>query len=399
MDVSAFEPLATGRRRSLFAPDLEDNHALLLERLAGSRVAVIGAAGSIGSAVVKGLLRYRPRSLVLFDLNENDLVEIVRDLRATPGLRLPDDFAELPIGLGSAELYRFFREQEPCDYVLNLSAMKHVRSEKDVYCLMRMVDTNVLFVDELLGELPRPSTNFLSVSTDKAVNPASLMGATKMVMERVLLLRSARQPFSTARFANVAFSKGSLPLGFLLRVMKRQPIAAPSDVRRYFISHQEAGDLCLLACALGGNGDLFLPKAENLAARSLVEVAAGVLAAFGYEPYECASVEEAKERIADLPDRGKWPCCFSASDTSGEKLVEELHAEDDPLDLARFRAVGVIPQSGRDVDREAVEGFLAFAREAKGAAGITKARYVEELLRVLPTLQHVETGKNLDAKL
>lgn len=398
MDVRPYEPLATGRTESLFAPDVERCRPHLRERLEGRRVAVIGAAGSIGSAVVQGLLEHGPESLVLFDLNENELAETIRDLRSGAGLRLPADLAALPIGLGSAELRRYFAEAAAFDYVLNLCALKHVRSEKDVYSLMRMVDTNVLFVDEFLRDLPRPCGRFFSVSSDKAVNPANLMGATKMVMEKVLLLRSGRQPFATARFANVAFSRGSLPHAFLLRVEKRQPLAGPLDVRRYFISHEEAGQLCLLACVLGDNGDVFFPKLENLAEKSLPEIAAATLRRLGYEPFECGSESEARARVEELASRRLWPCYFAPSDTTGEKPAEEFHGEDDAVALDRFRTIGVVRQSAADVDAETVERFLAFARDAR-QRWVAKEDYVRELRRVIPTLHHVELGRSLDAKI
>jgi nucleoside-diphosphate-sugar epimerase len=398
VDVRTFEPLATGRTGSLFAPDLERCRPQLRERLEARRVAVIGAAGSIGSAVVRALLEHAPGALVLFDLDENELVETIRDLRSSAGLALPGELAALPIGLGSAELRRYFAESEPFDYILNLSALKHVRSEKDVFSLMRMIDTNVLFVDGFVADLPRPCGRFFSVSSDKAVNPASLMGATKMVMEKVLLLRSGRQPFSTARFANVAFSRGSLPRGFLARVEKRQPLAAPLDVRRYFISHEEAGQLCLLACVLGGNGDVFFPKLASLIEKSLPEIAGATLRRLGYEPFECGSENEAKARVEELARRGLWPCYFAPSDTTGEKPLEEFHREGEAVDLDRFATIGVVRQSAADLDREAVERFLAFAREAR-ERWVAKEDYVRELRRVVPTLRHVELGRSLDAKI
>ncbi len=397
--ISKFERAATGRELSLFAADIEDNRDTLLERLQGRRVAIIGAAGSIASSVVKSLLQFSPRSLMLFDLNENGLVEIVRDLRSSREFDVPDEFAELPIGLGSSEFIRYFQESEPFDYIFNLSAMKHVRSEKDVYCLMRMVDTNVLFLDEFLQELPRPAVNFFSVSSDKAVNPANLMGASKMVMEKVLLLRSERQPFSTARFANVAFSNGSLPFGFLMRIQKRQPLAGPKDVKRYFISHEEAGQLCILGCVLGENADVFFPKLGNLQERTFFEIAAKTLNEFGYEAYECSSEDEARSRINELLPKKKWPCYFAASDTTGEKVLEEFHGPEDMLNLDRFNAVGIIQQSPDSVDPTVIEGFLEFARDAKRRRGIKKEDYVAEFQKVIPSLYHVEKGKVLDEKM
>ena len=364
IDVTQYEPLATGRHSSLFEADWESSKTVLADRFCERRVAVIGAAGSIGSAVVKELIRFLPRSLVLFDLNENSLVEIVRDLRSSPGLKLPDQLEELPIGLGTMEFLRYFRETERFDYILNLSAMKHVRSEKNVYCLMRMVDTNVLFLDDFINALPEPCAKFFSVSSDKAVSPANLMGATKMVMEKVLFLRSVRQPFSTARFANVAFSNGSLAHGFLQRIQKRQPLAAPRDIKRYFISHAEAATLCLFACALGNNADVFFPKPESLVEFTFPEIAEALLRSLGYVPHLCCSEEEARAKAREMIPHKRWPCYFSTSDTSGEKPFEAFVAEGDTVDNSRFISMGVVQQSVRCSAAE-VEAFLAFAREAR----------------------------------
>lgn len=397
--VSKFERFATGREQSLFALDIEKNREALLERLQGSRVAVIGAAGAIGSSVVKNILQFNPRSLVLFDLNENELVEIVRDLRSSREFDVPDEFAELPIGLGTTEFYRYFQDAEPFDYILNLSAMKHVRSEKNVYCLMRMVDTNVLFLDDFLERLPQPPRNFFSVSSDKAVNPGNLMGATKMVMEKVLLMRSDRQSSSTARFANVAFSNGSLPAGFLMRIQKQQPLAGPEDVKRYFISHEEAGQLCILGCVLGENANVFFPKLDRLEEKTFLEVAVKTLNELGYEPYRCSSEEEARARMSELVAKQQWPCYFTTSDTTGEKPFEEFYGSEDRLDLARYEGIGVIQQMPNSVDRTVVEAFLEFAREAKLRPSIRKEDYVTELQKVIPTLYHVEKGKILDEKM
>ena len=255
-----YEALATGRAGSLFQRDIDQNRPALSSGLANRSVVVIGAAGSIGSAAVRNILAFHPAVLALIDLNENNLVELVRDLRSSIDVTLPQRFFALPIGLGSAECRRFFAEAPPFDYLFNLCAVKHVRSETSVFSLMRMIDTNILFLDELLQSLPAARTKLFSVSTDKAANPASMMGASKRMMEMVLLGHSERQPFSTARFANVAFSDGSLPFAFIKRLEKRQPIAAPNDVKRFFMSHQEAGQLCLLSGILGKNRAAFFPR-------------------------------------------------------------------------------------------------------------------------------------------
>ena len=435
-----YEHIVTGRTESLFAEDIRANADALREALSGQRIAVVGAAGSIGSAVVKTLLRFAPGALTLIDLSENNLVELVRDLRSTDGLRLPPEFATLPIGLGSVEFARYFAESKPFDYFLNLSAIKHVRTERDVYCLLRMVDTNVLFLHEFLSRNPYRFKKVFSVSSDKATNPANLMGASKMIMEKELLARSDVQPFSTARFANVAFSDGSLPFGFLQRIAKRQPLSAPSDVRRYFISHQEAGELCVLSCGLGENRDVFFPNlAQGLDEKTFADIARDLLAELGYQPVECASEAEAKWGVEDgrweLGDREvgdggsktedgmpkaapisnlqstnflrkPWPCYFFKSDTTGEKEFEEFFAQGEQLLLDRFKRVGIVKgmEDGRWKMEDgglgvAISDFLDFVRKAKADPTITKVDYVREIHKLVPTLQHHETGRNLDQKM
>jgi FlaA1/EpsC-like NDP-sugar epimerase len=428
-----YEHLITGRTESLFAEDVRANEDALREALGGKRIAVVGAAGSIGSAVTKTLLRFVPAALTLIDLSENNLVELVRDLRSTDGLRLPAEFATLPIGMGSVEFDRYFAETKPFDYFLNLSAIKHVRTERDVYCLARMIDTNVLFLHEFLSRNPYRFKKVFSVSSDKATNPANLMGATKMIMEKALLARSDEQPFSTARFANVAFSDGSLPFGFLQRIAKCQPLSAPSDVRRYFISHQEAGELCVLSCGLGENRDVFFPNlARGLDEKTFADIARDLLVELGYKPVECASEEEAKARSAEREaesaerqaERAKrqvesgerqaesgerfapsasrlaqvWPCYFFKSDTTGEKEFEEFFAQGERLVLDRFKCVGVVQQE-KWSDAHLLEDFLAFFRAAKGDSRVDKSQYVRAIQKLVPTLQHRETGRNLDQKM
>lgn len=396
---SPYERLATGRTSSLLAADIEANSALLSERIANSRIAVVGAAGSIGSSVVRTILRFAPRALVLIDISENNLVELVRDLRSSPGVRLPADFATLPIAMGSLEFARYFAESPRFDYFFNLAALKHVRSEKDVYCLIRMIDTNVLFMHDFLCEHPYRFEKVFSVSSDKAANPANLMGATKMAMEQVLLHRSEEQPFSTARFANVAFSDGSLPFGFLKRIERRQALAAPNDVRRFFISHQEAGELCVLSAMAGNNRDVFFPDlVEGKDEKTFSQIAEDLLHELGFEPVLCESEEEAKRRTEELIPQRKWPCSFFASDTTGEKDYEEFHVEGETVDRERFDAVGVI-ERGPLADHRPVEQYLEFARAARSDRTVTKASHVQALEELVPTLRHHETGKNLDAKM
>lgn len=399
MKLSDYEEIVTGRSLSLFSEEMSDHACVLSDSLGRSRIAIVGAAGSIGAAVVKTILQFRPGALSLFDLNENNLVELVRDLRSTEGIRLPEDFAALPIGLGSTEFDRYFKDSVDFDYLLNLSALKHVRSEKNIYCLMRMIDTNVLFLHSFLRDNPYRFIKVFSVSSDKAANPANLMGASKTIMEQALLAWAGVQPFSTARFANVAFSDGSLPYGFLRRLEKRQPLSAPKDVRRYFISHQEAGQLCVLSCVLGENCDVFFPKLTGGAdEKTFSRIAVDLLEAMGYEPVECSSEEEAKARAEQLIPQRRWPCYFFASDTTGEKEYEEFYVDGEQLDMDRFNYIGVAKR-GPLSTAGAVSEFIEFCRRAKADPNITKEDYVRAMREVVPTLHHAEAGRNLDQKM
>ncbi len=397
--IQEYETLVTRRSVSLFAQTIEEHRSALEDCMSGHRIAVIGAAGSIGAAVVKMLLHFEPKALCLIDLSENNLVELVRDLRSTDGVRLPPEFTTVPIGLGSVEFDRYFADSLPFDYFLNLSAVKHVRSEKNIYCLMRMIDTNVVFLHDFLGDNPYQFRKVFSVSSDKAANPANLMGASKMIMEQILLARADVQPFSTARFANVAFSDGSLPYGFLRRIEKRQPISAPNDVRRYFISHREAGELCVLSCMLGENCDVFFPKLiGGKDEKAFSQIAVDLLATLKYEAVECSSEDEAKARAEELIPQKRWPCYFFKSDTTGEKEYEEFYVEGERLDMDRFRSIGVTKRSPLR-DTGPLKEFLEFSRVAKTDPNITKEDYVRAMLRVVPTLHHVETGRSLDQKM
>ena len=399
MDHCNYERLITGRVSSFFKEDLRENGSQMSKSILDARIAIVGAAGSIGSSVVKTVLSYKPKAVSLIDISENNLVEVVRDLRSTDGLVMPEVFTALPIGLGTIEFQRYFQETKPFDYILNLSAVKHVRSEKNIYCLIRMLDTNALFLYDFLRENPYRFNKVFSVSSDKAANPANIMGASKMIMEKILMEGSEEQPFSTARFANVAFSDGSLPFGFLRRISKQQPISAPNDVKRYFISHQEAGELCVLSCFLGENRDVFFPKlASGRDEKTFSRIAVELLDYLGYEPVVYQSEEEAKARAKEVIPQKKWPCFFFASDTTGEKQYEEFYTRDELLDMERFKGIGVIKRSAMN-GTELLDGFVEFCRRAKGDARITKKDYVNAIKEIVPNLEHFETGRNLDQRM
>jgi FlaA1/EpsC-like NDP-sugar epimerase len=388
------------RSGSMFYEDMSLHRGAIRDAVAGARIIVIGAAGSIGSAFVKQLIPYRPGALHLVDISENNLVEVVRDLRSSP-LSLPEDFMTYAVAMGSEEFERLLDAQGDYDYVVNFSALKHVRSEKDPFSLMRMYNTNVLHVKRLLEMLAGTGVRkHFSVSSDKAANPASVMGATKIFMERILLAYSGRVAFSTARFANVAFSDGSLLHGFLQRLAKRQPFSAPYDVKRYFISHEEAGQLCLLSCFLGDNRDIYFPKLdETKDVLTFSQIAEMVLAAYGLEPDRCASEEEAKEKAARLGSAEKsWPCYFFESDTTGEKPYEEFYTAADLVNLDHYHNVGVISQQAW-TDMDKLERALAAFEAIRRAPKWQKEDMVDAIRIIVPELEHEEKGRNLDQKM
>lgn len=385
-----------GRSRSLFADDMDRHVSDLHEAISGRRVLVVGAAGSIGGAFVRQLAAYGPRCLHLVDLNENTMVELVRELRSS-SLKMPEDFRTVSVDFGSAEFARFVAACGPYDIFVNFSAMKHVRSERDVFSLMRMLDVNVRALSDFLAS-PASSglTRAFSVSTDKSVRPVNLMGATKNLMERVLFRHGERLGATSARFANVAFSAGSLLEGFEMRLAKRQSLAAPTDVKRYFISHEEAGQLCLLACFAGATREVLFPKmtaANDL--MGMADIATAFLHHHGYEPLLCGSEDEARQ-MTHIP-KGRWPCWFSPSDTTGEKPFEEFYRDSDAVDNARFAKVAVVKEARPD---EAVlDHFLAGLSRLRRAERWEKADVVELVRAAVPELSHTELGRSLDLKM
>lgn len=389
-----------GRSSSFLESDLIASHGLIKDALRNQRILVIGAAGSIGSAFVRELIRYRPRLLHLVDISENNLAELVRDYRSS-GCNLPNEFATFALDFGRLEMRNLLKTQD-YDYVLNFAALKHVRSERDPYTLMRLFDVNVLSNARLimwLKETHIPKKIF-AVSSDKAVRSGNLMGGSKAFMERVFLAHSDEIPFGSARFANVAFSDGSLLYGFKQRLEKRQPITAPDDVRRYFISHQEAGQLCLLGCFAGRNREItysdFRPDRDML---TFSEIAKIFLKESGYEPFECASEEEALDLAAKLDESSTaWPCYFSSTDTSGEKPYEEFVDPSEETDASRFSVMGVIT---KPVDHGA-EKTLAAVEELKvlRASGQWTIEEIATIVKkAVPEINHVQSARNLDEKM
>ena len=388
-----------GRTEPLFAADIERREAELSAAVAESRFLVIGGAGSIGQAVAREIFKRRPRALHVVDISENNLVELVRDLRSTLGY-ITGDFRTFAIDCGSVGFDALMRWSGGYDYILNLSALKHVRSEKDPFTLMRMVDVNILNTNRTLDwAREQGARKYFCVSTDKAANPVNMMGASKRIMEMFLMRASLETPISTARFANVAFSDGSLLHGFNQRLAKRQPLAAPRDVRRYFVTPQESGELCLMSCLLGENRDIFFPKlSEQLHLTTFDAIAVKYLAALGYEAVPCASEEEARARVEELIPRGQWPCYFADSDTTGEKDFEEFFTEREVLDMERFESIGVI-RNEPVFDAERLDRFVRRIAELKAAGRWDKPDLVALFHAMIPDFAHRETGKYLDARM
>lgn len=388
-----------GRDRELFGQDLARHEKELSELVSGSRFLVIGGAGSIGQAVTREIFRRKPRLLHVVDVSENNMVELVRDVRSSLGY-IEGEFATFAIDAGSDVFDAFMAAGPGYDYVLNLSALKHVRSEKDPYTLMRMVDVNVFNTDKTMRQAKeKGARKYFCVSTDKAANPVNMMGASKRIMEMFLMRRSLELPVSTARFANVAFSDGSLLYGFNRRVEKEQPLSAPNDVRRYFVTPKESGELCLMSCLLGDNRDLFFPKLdEDLNLIAFSDIAVRYLRRLGYEPVECASEEEARARVPELKAARKWPVYFFKSDTTGEKDCEEFYTEGERLDLGRFASIGVI-QNGPDYDAARVEAFERRIGAMRARGSWDRGELVALFNETIPEFRHLETGKFLDGRM
>lgn len=388
-----------GRSWPLFDSDIQRHEAELSALVRGGRFLVIGGAGSIGQAVTREIFKRKPRTLHVVDISENNMVELVRDIRSTLGY-IDGDFRTFAIDCGSREFSALMAAERGYDYVLNLSALKHVRSEKDPFTLMRMIEVNVLNTISTIAQARTGGTRkYFCVSTDKAANPVNMMGASKRIMEMFLMRGSETLPISTARFANVAFSDGSLLHGFNQRFAKRQPISAPNDVRRYFVTPQESGELCLSSCLVGDNRDIFFPKlSEQLDLTRFSDIAVRYLQSLGFEPFECASEDEARERAAELIATKRWPVYFFASDTTGEKDFEEFYTGRETLDMQRFDSIGVI-KSAPEYDTEKLGHFLGTIERLRSQPLWDKPNLVELFNYMIPEFQHKETGKYLDGRM
>ncbi|MDD2480092.1 MAG: UDP-N-acetylglucosamine 4,6-dehydratase [Victivallaceae bacterium] len=390
----------TGRAQSMFLADIDAHRDELRAAIAGKRVLVIGGAGTIGSSYIRALLPFGPAQLVVVDLSENGLTELTRDLRSTCGMFVPEDYRTYPISFADPVFAKVFKNNGGFDIVANFSAHKHVRSEKDAYSVQALLENNVLRARGLLEMLvEQPPEHFFCVSTDKAANPVNIMGASKRVMEDMIMAYSDRFKVTTARFANVAFSNGSLLAGFIERLMKKQPLSSPNDVKRYFVSPEESGQICMLACMLGRSREIFFPKLGEEQMMTFSTIADAFLQSLGYEVKCCASEEEARQFAAAMPDDSKvYPVYYFASDTTGEKSFEEFYTGDELVNMRRFAALGVIESvKARPVSE--LQAFFASMRALLDREDVTKAEIVQAIQQFIPNFEHVEKGKNLDQKM
>jgi FlaA1/EpsC-like NDP-sugar epimerase len=388
-----------GREKELFFNDLQKHEEELSKIVSLSSFLVIGGAGSIGQAVTKEIFKRHPKKLHVVDISENNMVELVRDIRSSFGY-IEGYFATFALDVGSVEYDAFIKADGKYDYVLNLSALKHVRSEKDPFTLMRMCDVNIFNTDKTLRQsIENGVKKYFCVSTDKAANPVNMMGASKRIMEMFVMRKSKQINVSMARFANVAFSDGSLLHGFNQRLEKNQPIVAPNDIKRYFVTPQESGELCLMSCIFGENRDIFFPKlSEDLHLITFADIAVKYLKEKGYEPYLCKNEDEARELSKTLPEQGKWPCLFTTSDTTGEKDFEEFFTDKETLNMDRFENLGIIKNEAL-FDEELLNEFRDKIESMKKNQEWSKEQIVELFFKMIPDFGHKETGKYLDAKM
>jgi FlaA1/EpsC-like NDP-sugar epimerase len=388
-----------GRTAPLFDKDISSRRTELGDLVSNSRFLVIGGAGSIGQAVTREIFKRNPLALHVVDISENNMVELVRDIRSTLGY-IDGDFRTFALDCGSNEYRALMNASGGYDYVLNLSALKHVRSEKDPFTLMRLIEVNILnTIKTVQMGKEQGAKKYFCVSTDKAANPVNMMGASKRIMEMFLMRESESVDISTARFANVAFSDGSLLHGFNQRFSKQQPISAPNDVRRYFVTPQESGELCLMSCLLGENRDIFFPKlSEELHLTTFSDIAERYIENLGYEPYHCSTEQEARDRSDELIASKRWPCYFFKSDTSGEKDFEEFFTDNEILDMNRFKKLGVIKNEA-DFDKNLLDNFIEVISELRNQQVWGKSPICDLFNQMIPGFDHKETGKYLDGRM
>ena len=390
----------TFRPQSMFLKDIEANRETLTREIKDKKVCVIGGAGSIGSSFIKAVLRFEPKSVVVVDLNENGLAELVRDVRSTEGLYVPEEFRCYTLNFADPIFERIFREEKGFDIVANFSAHKHVRSEKDRYSVQALIENNDIKAKKLMDLLTvYPPKHFFCVSTDKAANPVNIMGASKRIMEDLVMAYNRYFKVTTARFANVAFSNGSLPDGWIHRLQKKQPLAAPSDVKRYFVSPEESGQICMLACILGRPGEVFFPKLGEDQMLTFSSICDDFVKAEGFIKKECVSDADAKQYASAMDYESEtYPVVYFKSDTTGEKAYEEFYVPGEKVNMQRFQALGVVEQTTRHEMSE-VNNFFDNLEAIFAKDDFTKAQVADAIKEFIPNFEHEEKGKNLDQKM
>lgn len=390
----------TTRSTSLFSTDIEKNKNKLAQDIEGKSVCVIGGAGTIGSSFIRAILPFKPSKLIVIDLNENGLAELTRDLRSTYGMYVPEEYRTYTLNFADPIFTRIFREEQGFDIVANFSAHKHVRSEKDKYSVQALIENNDIKAKKFMDLLCEyPPKHFFCVSTDKAANPVNIMGASKRIMEDMVMAYTSKFKVTTARFANVAFSNGSLPDGWLNRVKKKQPLAAPNDVKRYFVSLEESGQICMLACILGKNGEIFFPKLGEDQMLTFSNICDEFVKSIGCKKLECANDEEAKKVANDMSyETNQYPVYYFKSDTTGEKAFEEFFVPGEKLDMNRFEGIGIIEES-KHRSMEDIKSFFNEIEEIFTNPSFTKEEVVASIKRFIPNFEHEEKGKNLDQKM
>jgi FlaA1/EpsC-like NDP-sugar epimerase len=389
----------TKRDSSFFLHDIRKNAKLLSKKIKGKSVLVIGGAGTIGASYIKAILKFEPSKLYVIDTNENGLTELTRDLRSTAEQFIPDDYKTYPMSFGDPVFRKMFVQEGPFQIVANFAAHKHVRSEKDKYSIEAMIENNVFKAKEFLDLLVEyKPEHFFCVSTDKATNPVNVMGASKKLMEEVIMAYSSEIQITTARFANVAFSNGSLLAGYIERLFKNQPISCPTDVKRFFVSPEESGQICMLACMLGNSGEIFFPKLCEEEMTYFKEITVDFFKQSNREIVLCSSDEEAREKSRNLSSTDPYPVYFFESDTSGEKLYEEFFTETDEVDQETFTSLGVI-KNARKLPKTEIEATLNELKALMDSGDYNKSSIVSLLQKYIPDFQHIETGKTLDQRM
>ena len=379
-----------------FNNDLTSNENFLLREIHNKKILVIGGAGTIGGSYIKQILKYKPSKITVVDINENGLTELTRDLRSSNLLDYSPEYITYPVNLLSTTFDKIFNS-ESWQVVANFSAHKHVRSEKDKISVEALIKNNVFGAIKLLNLCDlNPPKYFFSVSTDKAANPVNIMGASKSLMEKLILSKKKQFRVSTARFANVAFSNGSLLDGFIYRLQKLQPLSCPSDIKRFFVTPEQSGQICLLATFLGKSGNIFFPKLDfDKDQIYFKEIALDFLNENGFEPELVKSEKEAKEFNFDN-NLNKYPIYFFKTDTSGEKTYEEFFTEEEDYEVNEFESLGYINTSEVEISFEEVQADFHSVFKNPNS---NKLNIIEIINKYVPDFTHLETGKNLDQKM